>query len=173
MASLFALGLVARLELSQTETLSFSGVVIALNLVCKGSILARLDIGIELDVQRASPVSVSPSLAWSVFLFACWWAKQRTHITFAPADELDGFSRGNLRRRGTCGIAVRFVSFLRLVSFVSFIPFVSLPARRGRRWVLQRRGRTSLGWVLGWVSRRSQPYHLVARTAEGRTSGNR
>jgi hypothetical protein len=59
-----AAGLGAGLELGQTDTLSFIGVVIALHLVRKSSKLFCLDVRVELDIQGALPVSIAPP-AWA------------------------------------------------------------------------------------------------------------
>src|SRR6266851_2550244 len=95
-ASPAAFGRGTGLELGQATTFSFIGVVIALYLVRKSSELSRLHIRIELDVDCALPVSITPGLPRRAFLHACWWAEQGTQFALALADEV--YRRA--RRRG-------------------------------------------------------------------------
>jgi len=80
-------GLNAGLELGQAETLSFICVVIALYLVRKSSELLGLDVRIELDVQRALPVSIPPSFAWRTILLTCGRPEQISELVLALAGE--------------------------------------------------------------------------------------
>src|SRR5258708_37226724 len=103
-ASLAAFGRGTGLELGQATTFSFIGVVIALYLVRKSSELSRLHIRIELDVDRALPLSVMPGFPRRAFLHARWWAEQGAHFALALADQVDGRARrrGRAFRRRRC-----------------------------------------------------------------------
>src|SRR5215510_12978829 len=91
-------GLNAGLELGQAETLSFVCVVIAVYLVRKSSELLGLDIRVELGIQRALPVAITPRLGWRAILLACWGAEQGPELVLALAGERD---RGGTVGRGT------------------------------------------------------------------------
>jgi hypothetical protein len=78
-------GLGAGLELGQADTLSFIGVVIALYLVRKSSELFCLDVGVELDVQRALPVAIAPPFTGGAVLLAGWRAEHGTQLCLALA----------------------------------------------------------------------------------------
>ena len=94
-------GLNAGLELGQAETLSFIGVVIAPYLVRKSSELFGLDVWIELDVQRALPVPITPSFAWRTILLACGSAEQDSELILALSGERNRRTvRGSTGRRG-------------------------------------------------------------------------
>jgi hypothetical protein len=80
-----AAGLGAGLELGQTDTLSFIGVVIALHLVRKSSELFCLDIRVELDVQGALPVSITPPFTGGAVLLAGRRAEHGTQLRLALA----------------------------------------------------------------------------------------
>ena len=81
-------GLNPRLELSQTETSSFIGIVIALYRVRKASELLRLDLRKELDVQGALAVSIEPPLAWWLNQLFVGRAEQSPEFVHALSDEL-------------------------------------------------------------------------------------
>jgi hypothetical protein len=73
--------------LGQAETLSFIGIVIALYLVRKCSELLGLDVWIELNVQRALPVPITPLFAWRTILLACGSAEQCPELILALSGE--------------------------------------------------------------------------------------
>jgi hypothetical protein len=73
------------LELGQTDTLSFIGVVIALHLVRKSSELFCLDIRVELDIQGALPVSITPPFTGGAVLLAGRRAEHGTQLRLALA----------------------------------------------------------------------------------------
>jgi hypothetical protein len=77
----------AGLELGQADTLSFIGVVIALHLVRKSSVLFCPDVGIELDVQGALPVSIAPPFTGGPILLAGWRPKHGAQLCLALADK--------------------------------------------------------------------------------------
>jgi hypothetical protein len=75
------------LELCKAETPSFIGVVLAPYLVRKSSELLRLDVRVELNVQRASLGSVTPSFAWRLILFSGGRSEQSPEFALALSDE--------------------------------------------------------------------------------------
>jgi hypothetical protein len=75
--------------MGQEETHTIDAGVIALYLIRKGSELLGLNVRVELDVQRALPVSIAPSLAWRTILLACWGAEQRPEFGLALTGECD------------------------------------------------------------------------------------
>ena len=80
-------GLGARLELGRADTLSFIGVVIALHLVRKSSVLFCLNVGVELDVQGALSISIAPPFTGRTILLAGWRAEHGTELRLAFADK--------------------------------------------------------------------------------------
>src|SRR5258708_16901255 len=84
-----ASGLNAGLELGQAESLSFICVVIALYLVRKSSELLGLDVRIELDIQRALPVPITPSFAWRTILLAGGSPEQGSELILTLSGERD------------------------------------------------------------------------------------
>ena len=80
-------GLGAGLKLRRADTLSFIGVVIAPYLIRKSSILFCLEVGIELDVQGALPVSIAPPFTGGTILLAGWRAKHGAQLSLTLADK--------------------------------------------------------------------------------------
>jgi hypothetical protein len=80
-----AAGLGAGVELGQTDTLSFIGVVIAPYLVRKSSERFCLDVRIELDLQGALPVSIAPPFTGGAVLLAGRRAEHGTQLRLALA----------------------------------------------------------------------------------------
>ena len=61
--------------------------------------MARLHVGIELNIQRALAVSVVPGLAWRAVFFACRRAEQDADVALALANQVYGGGNGNVPRR--------------------------------------------------------------------------
>jgi hypothetical protein len=80
-------GLGTGLELDQTGTLPFIGVVIALHLVRNSSELFGLDVRVELDVHGALSVSIAPPFTGGTVLLAGWRAEHGTQLSFALAEK--------------------------------------------------------------------------------------
>jgi hypothetical protein len=80
-------GLGAGLELGQTDTLSFVGVVIALYFIRKNTELFCLNVRVELDIQGALPVSIAPKFTGGAILLAGWRAEHATQLSLALADK--------------------------------------------------------------------------------------
>jgi hypothetical protein len=49
--------------------------------------LLGLDVRVELDIQGALPVAITPSLAWRAILLACGSAEQCSELILALAGE--------------------------------------------------------------------------------------
>jgi hypothetical protein len=80
-------GLGAGLELGQADTLSFIGVVIALHLVRKSTVLFCLNVRVELDNQGALSVSIAPPFTGGAILLAGWRAEHGTQLRLALANK--------------------------------------------------------------------------------------
>jgi hypothetical protein len=80
-------GVGAGLELGQADTLSFVGVVIALHVVRKSSVLFCLNVRVELDNQGALPVSIAPPFTGGPILLAGWCAEHGAQLCLALADK--------------------------------------------------------------------------------------
>jgi hypothetical protein len=77
----------AGLELSQTDTISFICVVIALYLVRKSAEPFRLNVRVELDNQGALPVAIAPKFTGGPVLLAGWRTEHGTQFRLALADK--------------------------------------------------------------------------------------
>jgi hypothetical protein len=80
-------GLGAGLKLGQADTPSFLGVVIALYLVRKSTVLLCLNVRVELDNEDASPVSIAPPFTGGPILLTGRRPKHGAQLCLALADK--------------------------------------------------------------------------------------